>query len=260
MYISKSRFTNWTRCPMYYSMELKHNPAGEVDIDIERERREEILEELSESMASAGFPEEDDENFEATPRPELEALLPYYNQVEDEALKVAKKYFQGTFIADSLNVQNQKLFEYEQNGHTYRCYVDIYNENEQEINIIEVKATTNSKYIFKIDDEGKKKGLFYGDKKRNCGTSYPLLVKYGNTWGFNKSDSKVNDYASENYEQKKKSLLNRYCDVGKHPHDLAFQRFVIEHALRQEGDNRHVNYYLAVLNSEYVYDGALDEN
>jgi hypothetical protein len=48
--------------------------------------------------------------------------------------------------------------------------------------------------------------------------------------------------------------------VGKYPHDLAFQRFVIEHALRQEGDNRPVNYYLAVLNSEYVYDGAVDEN
>ena len=90
MYISKSRFINWTRCPMYFPMELKHNPSGKNDIDIERERRMEMLEELADSMASTGFPEEDDEKFDATPHPELEALLPYYNQVEEEALRVAR--------------------------------------------------------------------------------------------------------------------------------------------------------------------------
>ena len=257
MYISKSRFINWTRCPMYFPMELKHNPSRKHDIEIER--RKEMLEELSESMASTGFPEEDDEKFDATPRPELEALLPYYNQVEEEALRVAKKYFHGIFISDSRNVQNQKLFEYEHNGHTYSCYVDIYNENENEINIIEVKATTNSKYIFKTDDKGEKKGLFFSDAFRN-GNTYDLFVKNGNILKLNSESSKVSDYASKNFEQKKSSLLNRYSDVGKYPHDLAFQRFVIEHSLRQEGDNRPVNYYLAVLNSEYVYDGAVDEN
>ena len=259
MYISKSRFINWTRCPMYFPMELKHNPSGKHDIEIER--RKEMLEELSESMASTGFPEEDDEKFDATPRPELEALLPYYNQVEEEALRVAKKYFHGTFIADSRNVQNQKLCEYVHNGHTYRCYVDIYNENEQDINIIEVKATTNSKYIFKKDEKENKKGLFFSDKKGNRGgTPYSLFVKDGNICRLNMAASTVTDAALENFEQKKNTLLNRYSDVGKYPHDLAFQRFVIEHALRQAGDNRPVNYYLAVLNSEYVYDGAVDEN
>lgn len=259
MNISKSRFINWTRCPMYFPMELKHNPSGKYDIEMER--RKEMLEEFSESMASTGFPEEDDEKFDDTPRPELDALLPYYNQVEDEALKVAQKHFHGKFIADSRNVQNQELFEYIHNGHTYRCYVDIYNENKQEINIIEVKATTNSKYIFKKDDKGEKKGLFFSDKKGNRGgTPYSLFVKDGNILRLNMADSTVTDAALENFEQKKSSLLNRYSDVGKYPHDLAFQRFVIEHALRQAGDNRPVNYYLAVLNCEYEYDGAVDEN
>ena len=252
MYISKSRFINWTRCPMYFPMDLEHNPTGKDDIDAEREHREEMLEDLADGMVSSGFPEEEDEQFDATPRPELDALLPYYNQVEDEALKVAKKYFHGIF-------QSQKLFEYELHGHTYRCYVDIYNENEQEINIIEVKATTNSKYIFKTDDKGEKKGLFFSDASRG-GTSYSLFVKDGNIWRFNEADSKVNDYALEKYKQKKESLLNRYSDVGKYPHNLAFQRYVVEHALRQTGDNRPVNFYLAVLNNEYVYDGAVDEN
>ena len=84
MYISKSRFINWTRCPMYFPMELKHNPTGKDDIDAERERREEILRELAESMRESAMespesPEEDDEEFDSAPSPELEALLPYYS-------------------------------------------------------------------------------------------------------------------------------------------------------------------------------------
>ena len=265
MYISKSRFINWTRCPMYFPLELKHNPTGKDDIDAEREHREEILGELAESMnKSTGSPEDDEEEFNSEPSAELEALLPYYSQVEDEALKVAKKYFHGKFIANSQNVNGQKLFEYAHNDHTYCCYVDIYNENEREINIIEVKATTTSKYIYKeINKGGKKykKGLYFTDTKGNRGgTSYPLFVKEDNIWHLNTAQSAVNEHSLKNFEQKKSVLFNRYSNEGKYPYDLAFQRFVIENALRQSGDQRPVNYYLAVLNSEYVYDGAVDEN
>ena len=244
MYISKSRFINWTRCPMYFPMELKHNPTGEVDIEAERERREEMLMELAEGMAPDNSDEEDEEEFNSAPTPELEALLPYYNQVEDEALKVANKYFDGTF-------QSQKLFEYDYHGNTYRCYVDIYNENEKEINIIEVKATTSRKY----------QDLFFRNTNaRKDRIPYHLFVKDGNIWHLNTADSTVSEVALETFKKKKESLLDRYHKVGKYPHDLAFQRFVIEHRLRELGDNRPVNYYLAVLNSDYVYDGAVDEN
>ena len=250
-------------------MELKHNPTGKDDIDAERERREEILGELLDSMkdstmGDAEFSEEDDEKFDSAPSPEHEALLPYYNQVENEALRVAKKYFHGSFISDSRNVQKQKLFEYKRNGHTYRCYVDIYNENENEINIIEVKATTNRKYLYWIKYNGDKKenkGLFFRNTNdRKDRITYPLFVKDRNFWHLNTADSTVSDVALETFTKKKEELLDRYSKVGKYPHDLAFQRFVIEHRLRQIGDNRPVNYYLAVLNSEYIYDGAIDKN
>ena len=244
---------------MYFPMELKHNPAGKDDIDAERERREEILEELLDSMkdstmGDAEFSEEDEEKFDSTPSPEHEALLPYYNQVENEALRVAKKYFDGTF-------QSQKLFEYEFRGNTYRCYVDICNENEKEINIIEVKATTSRKYSYWKDKNGVNKGLFFRNTNaRNGRITYPLFVKDGNIWHLNTADSTVSEVAMETFTDKKKSLCDRYSKVGKYPYDLTFQRFVIEHRLRELGDNRPVNYYLAVLNSEYVYDGAVDEN
>ena len=261
MYISKSRFINWTRCPMCFPMDLKHNPMGKDDIDAERERREEMLDELKVGMASGeSEPDAEEEIFDAGTNLELEALLPYYNQVEDEALKVAKKYFHGSFMADSRDVRNQKLFEYVLHGHTYRCYVDIYNENENEINIIEVKATTNSKYIVKPDKDGKLVGLMFSDlpPRKRGGNKYPLFVKEGNLWRLNFGKSTVTEEASTNFNQKKEILLDRYREEGKYPHDLAFQRFVIEHVLRQKGDNRPVNYYLALLNSEYVYDGSVD--
>ena len=261
MFISKSRFINWTRCPMYFPMDLKYNPTQKADIDDERERREERLEEMMSEMSSSAAGESDDEEvFDATPSPELEALLPFYNQVEDEALKIARKYFHGEFVADYQDVHKQKLFEYESHGHTYRCYVDIYNENEEEINIIEVKATTNSKYLLKVDADGKKSGLFFTDvpPRKRGGNAYPLFVKSGNVWRFNDADSQVNDDAAKSFEEKKNKLLDRYSNEGKYPHDLAFQRYVIERALRRDNDNRRVNFYLAVLNSEYVFDGSVD--
>ena len=191
---------------MYFPMDLKQNPTGKNDIDEERERREEMLEELRDGVGSSDVECDEGEECDASPSPELDALLPYYNQVEDEALKVARKHYTGTFVADSRDVHNQKLFEYELHGHIFRCYVDIYNENKDEINIIEVKATTNRKFIGAKD----------------------------------------------------KAILDRFSEVGKYPHDLAFQRFVIGNALRLAGEKRQVNYYLAVLNCEYVYDGAKD--
>ena len=202
MYISKSRFINWTRCPMYFPMELKHNPTGKDDIDAERERREEILGELMDSMkdstmGDAEFSEEDDEKFDSAPSPEHEALLPYYNQVEDEALKVAKKYFDGTF-------QSQKLFEYEHHGNTCRCYVDICNENDQEINIIEVKATTSRKY----------QDLFFRNTNaRKDRIPYHLFVKDGNIWHLNTADSTVSEVALETFKKKKESLLDSFAKL-----------------------------------------------
>ena len=245
MYISKTRFINWTRCPMYFPMELKHNPMGMDDIDAERERREEMMSELISGMSSAEG-SVDEEEFDAKPSEELETLLPYYNQVEDEALKVAQRYFRGTFIADSKDVHNQKLFEYEPHGHTYRCYVDIYNENEDEINIIEVKATTCSKFT----------AIEYANKK--SGIEYPLFVKDNNILRLN--DAERNEKVDKWFKEKKALLLNRYRDEGKYPHDVAFQRYVIEHALHKAEDSRKVNFYLAVLNNKYVYDGTIDSD
>ena len=41
----------------------------------------------------------------------------------------------------------KNLLEFNKNGIKYICYVDIYNEVSNDINIIEVKATTSNKYV-----------------------------------------------------------------------------------------------------------------
>ncbi len=247
MYISKTRFVNWTRCPLYLPIEIEYNPNGYNDIDDEKERRRELLADISENICPSESESEENEVFDVSLSPELETLLPYYNQVEDEALKVAKKYFKGSFIADFQNVHNQKLFEYTYNGNIYRCYVDIYNENDNEINIIEVKATTSTKYL----------DITFSDGKR--GTSpKALFEKKRNIWGLFDESLITNPDEKKNYAEKKNNFCNRYRDEGKYPHDIAFQRFVIENVLSRKGDKRKVNYYLAVLNSSYIYDGATD--
>lgn len=233
---------------MFYAMVLAKNPDKAADIDAEAERRRERLGEIASAVASTGFDAED-EDFDNSPNAELEALLPYYNRVEDEALKVAKRYFTGRFVADFKGVAGQKHFEYKQHGHSYSCYVDIYVENDEEINIIEVKATTSSKYQEMEFSDGVR-----ADKG---GKKYPLFVKKDNIMKLNFAASLMTDKTLQNFNKKKGDLLGRYRDEGKYAHDLAFQRFVIENALSEAGDNRQVNYYLAVLNSEYVYDGAL---
>ena len=65
---------------MYFPMDLKYNPTENDDIDAERERREEMMSELISGMSSAEG-SMDEEEFDAKPSEELEALLPYYNQV-----------------------------------------------------------------------------------------------------------------------------------------------------------------------------------
>lgn len=253
MYISKTRFINWTRCPLYFPLELKHNPLGMKDIEEERFNREEALRDILASMIRRQEDceeEEVEEIIKEVSSEELEALLPYYNQVEDEALRVAKKYFSGRFEADYQNVHNQRLFQYEHNGHTYRCYVDIYNETDNEINIIEVKATTCKKFM--------EMEFSNGLQKENA-VKYPLFVKDGNIWRLTSTSSEMTEKTIANFQKKKEALLNRYSSEGKYPHDVAFQKWVIEHDLRKKGKKQKVNYYLAVLNSDYIYDGCMQD-
>lgn len=160
---------------------------------------------------------------------QLKLLLPYYKECEVLATSVAQKYFTGTFTC-AYDTALQECFECKINGNLYSCYVDIYNETDDgKINIFEVKATTSDKF----EDTN-------------------FFSKKDNIYKLNKIDEKV-----------KKKLLNKNDNCGKYIYDIAIQRYIIEHDLKKDGLNyliNDTNYYLGILNSNYVYDGKKDAN
>ena len=169
---------------------------------------------------------------------QLEALMDYYKEVETTAGLEVERIFGGETIY-SLDTYRQESFDMSKNGIKYLCFVDIYNESNGEINIIEVKATTSRKY----------KELEYSIEKEK----YPLFIKTGNFYHL-----VPNPELSKNYASKVEKLLDRFTDEGKYIYDLAVQRFIIEGYLRENHIEKNVNYYLAVLNNEYEYDGYME--
>jgi hypothetical protein len=161
MAITKTKFINYTRCPYYYHLDK-----------LEKEQL------LSKVNLSDYLEEEYKYSYDDCDE-QLEVMLPYYKKCEDIALRLAPKYFDGTFIGSD-DTLNQECFECKINEILYVCYVDIYNETEDgNINIIEVKATTIDKFLktncFELknniyclkDVEVSKSKLL--DKNDNCG-------------------------------------------------------------------------------------------
>lgn len=161
---------------------------------------------------------------------QLEVMLPYYKKVEEIAALLAPSYFDGNF-SFAYNTLDQEYFECRINGNLYQCYVDIYNETPSEtINIIEVKSTTSDKFLDTSYFQKNNKGIYYL--------------------------SEINDMV-------KNKLLNRYDSCGRYIYDIAIQRYIIEKDLNKNGLNDLVNttkYFLAVLNSDYVFDGIYINN
>ena len=251
MAITKTDFINYTRCSRYAALEEIRKEKLDADISYDEYKKQEKTEVLKE-MLSSMF---EDENYEIDKtvkvNKQLEAMMPYYKMVEMEAGRLTNKYFKGKSVYASLTY-NQESFEFNKNGIRYLCYVDIYNENEDNrINIIEVKATTSKKY-FDLQSNHKKQdkfSIFYFDKKTNCYYLKDEIDGY---------DIEA-EMPMENYAKKRETLFNRYSDVGGYVFDLAVQRYFIEGEYKQSNNSenlKNIHYYLGVLNHNYVFDGT----
>ena len=249
MAVTKTDFINFTRCPRYVALEEVRKEKLDADIsykDYKKQEENDILKELL-----SGMYEDDEYEIDTTIKvnKQMQAMMPYYKMVEMEAGSLANKYFKGKSTYASATF-NQESFEFNKNGIKYICYVDIYNENNDGVNIIEVKATTSSKYV-KLESNHKKQekfSIFYFDKKSNCYylkdeiEGYPL----------------EEEMPIENYAKQREKLFDRYSDVGGYVFDLAIQRFFLEgeyKASHNEDKLKDIHYYLAVLNHNYIFDG-----
>ena len=220
---------NLTRCPKVVSLDNEFVNS----ITYEDYKKEEIVEqtkELLENMVGG----------EDTVNKHLEAMNPYYKQVELEAGRLVQKKFGGNTIY-ALDTSKQVSYSANIDGTMVLCYVDIYNESKEEVNIVEVKATTSKKYLDLT-------GGYRGKKK------YSIFKK---AHGIYKLKNEVVGYDIEkempitDYERLKNKLFDRFS-VGSYIYDLAVQRYIVEHSPLKP---KKVHYYLAVLNHKYVYDG-----
>ena len=241
MAITKTKFINYSRCPRYVSLDDLKKEKLDSMVKIEEYKKEEELEHISE-LLSGMFDNEGNDLIDVR-NEHLETMMPYYNKVEILAGELASKYFKGR-LKFSKTTYNQESFDAVIDNIRYLCYVDIYNENEDDINIIEVKATTTKKYL----SLGNKDNSIF--KKGEDGIYYLL------------EDLNLNilDYMPLNiYEREKNKLFDRYTSVGHYIYDVAVQRFIIENDMKIHNENKNIKYYLAVLNSNYVFDGKYED-
>ena len=249
MAITKTDFINYTRCSNYSIYEEIKKNKLDSDITYQEYKEQETKEQIKELIGSMFEIDENDNEIDLTEKEnaQLKAMMPYYKGVEIEAGKLVDKIFGGKSVYAE-NTNDQESFEYLKNGLRYVCYVDIYNENDNSINIVEVKATTTNKYM-KLEANYPKQ-----DK-------YPIFLKQKNILKLKGEISDyplINEMPLEKYEEKRQKLFDRY-DLGKYFYDIAIQRFIIEGEYKNshnEEELKKINYYLAVLNADYVFDGT----
>lgn len=253
MPITKTNFINYSRCPRYAALDNIKKEKLLSDVSYEEYVAEENLSRIEEMLGNMFELDENGEEVDLVDKldRQLEAMLPYYNKVEEEAGKIAKKYFGGK-VKYAADTKNQECFDFSRNGINYLCYIDVYNEVDDKINIIEVKATTTNKYM-SLKSNHKK-----GDK-------YSIFEKINNIL-YLKDELDGYDIESEmpleNYGKQREKLFDRYKE-GSYVFDLAIQRFIIEGEYKQSNNEeklKNFRYYLGVLNADYIFPGKYVDN
>lgn len=236
MLISKTRFFNLIRCPRYAALEdiyLNKNKAvvsfSTVE-DLEKYEYKEKIKNLVDSM----YDEETGEDLITSFDPKMEVFADDFKEIEILAAKKAERQFKGTAkYSEYTNLQ--KHFEYQDEDYGFHCFLDIYLEKEDEIIIIEVKSVTSNS--------------FFNDFKKTINrTPYYLFTKTPDN----------NLIIEEKNKEALFGIYQKFFDIyattaSKHAYDLAFQRYVIEHA--KDKPNKKIKYYLGILNHEYKFDG-----
>jgi len=228
MDISKTEFKRYCKCDAFYSLD-KIYYTHSLDI----ENRENVIEMLHKMFG------EDGEDLIKIPDQKLEAMLCYYQEVERLALEEASKLLGKPFEYKEKTKEQKSFSITDTLGNTFYTYVDGYYEDENEIIIIEAKASTSKKYL----------ELGYTEKK----VLYTLFEKNDNLITLRKE-------INEKYYNCLKKLYDKDTDVGKYMYDLGITKYIVSQSLKKKSlsdnksNNKNVRYYLALLNSSYIKD------
>ena len=148
MAITKTDFINYTRCRRYAALEELKKDKLDSNMTINEYLKSESNEKIKEMLGNMYEIDESGDEIDTLVKvdKQLEAMLDYYKEVELLAGLQVEKVFGGKSIY-SKETYNQESFDFSKNGIRYLCFVDIYNESNNEINIIEDKATTTKKFL-----------------------------------------------------------------------------------------------------------------
>ncbi|MBN2268860.1 MAG: DUF2779 domain-containing protein [Acholeplasmataceae bacterium] len=242
MKISKTRFINYARCPRFCALDEIHREKEKAIVAFSDDPElDELmsLENQSKIMAiKDSMHDEDDEDLIEIEDPQMEIMLPYYNQIEILAGDIIKKKYAGDVIYN-LDTYKQKKFSFEENGYEFYCFLDGYQEDQHKIRIFEVKATTSKKFINLAFTEDKTKTSVFDYSPEGI---LMLQSDLGNHYGVK-------------YQDKIQKLKDKLDGVGRYIYDLSYQRYVIEQALKV---NKPVEYFLVVLNANYIHEGKIN--
>lgn len=242
MKISKTLFKNLARCDFYvplYDMYIYKNDHHvkkifnqEIinDVDSLDNNLFRSLEDVEEEIFNHLYEKETGEDLTLTTLEEQTAILyPHYEKVE----KVANIIFQK--VVGIKNVETQKCFRFHDSDNEYLCFLDIYSEDNNQITIIEVKATTSSKW----------NKLQYQKQ--------PMFIK--KDWYYHlKEEDDLELLNDKNYLKERSELFDKFDDVGKYIYDLAIERMIVENSLKEQSETfkiPNIKYYLAILNNNY---------
>ena len=207
MAVTKTNFINYSRCRRYVALAEVEKSKLNADISYEDYQNEELENELKELVGEMYTTDEEGNEVDLinVEDPQLKVMMPYYKEIEMLAGRKVEHLFKGKTIY-SLNTKTQESFDFDEDGIKYLCYVDIYNENDENINIIEVKATTSNKYLSlecgyrsTKNDHHEKYSIFYRDDRG----IYHLKEELNN---WNMKDEMPED----SYTTKRNKLLDKY--------------------------------------------------
>lgn len=268
MNISKSMFKNLSRCKDFasiYDMYIFRNAHHIKEIkgeDVKKYKEE--VNKLEEGLFSeehekameifnSMFDEETGIDLTQTTNAQMEAYAQYFTDLEVFAAEYIKNHFEGEVIY-SEDTKQQKKYEFTLNGNTYYCYLDIYLEEPNgDIKVFEVKATTTNKF-YKLG-----KSLEKQVGKDALGVDKYDSIFYKDDKGILRLKEMIEPELLEDkkYMSYRNKMFNRFGSdgTGKYVYDISVERYFIENSL--SNDNHNIEYYLVVLNGDYIYNGKM---
>jgi len=219
--------------------EIEFNDITEL-LKLENESRRKVI---LETMSSVLVEDADDIRIDNDKLNEKDTkkdiLSPYLKKIEALVARKVKNIFGGMVVQEQ-DTFDQPYYQIEQDGYDFFAFLDTRQEDETTVRIIETKATTSNKFLelsYKINKE-----------------SYPIFIK--NSLGVWQTKATLGRIEDKQYLKKIEKLMDKQDKAGQYVYDLAYQRYIIENS----NNKKKHQYYLAVLNSDYVFDGRYDNN